>query len=261
MRTVAIDGYLGWVTPQLISEALFCKNLRGARPEVRPDIVINWGKSNPDLAPGAWVNSPDAISLSADKAASLDALFPAEIPVPAYTRSPISAYFWYRDGSNVFGKSDKKSRDGTNITLFLQSERLTRLQFLQKAEDANIQLLTKQFFCDKEIRVHVAFGEILGWAEKVRSRNLEGHTPEDILRGRYIRSYSTGWLMKVAHGALPADIEEASIRAVNTLGLDFGAVDIRIKGRRFVILEVNSAPGLEGSVFLGKYVEAFKKAI
>jgi D-alanine-D-alanine ligase-like ATP-grasp enzyme len=51
---------------------------------------------------------------------------------------------------------------------------------------------------------------------------------------------------------------EHSISAVNTLGLDFGAVDLIVaKDGRVYVLEVNTAPGIEG-ITLEKYVKAFQ---
>jgi glutathione synthase/RimK-type ligase-like ATP-grasp enzyme len=48
---------------------------------------------------------------------------------------------------------------------------------------------------------------------------------------------------------------------IGALGLDFGAVDIlRTPDEVFKVIEVNTAPGVEGTT-LQRYVDAFKKVI
>jgi D-alanine-D-alanine ligase-like ATP-grasp enzyme len=50
--------------------------------------------------------------------------------------------------------------------------------------------------------------------------------------------------------------------AIINLGLDFGAVDIiyNEKNNRWVVLEVNTAPGLSGET-LNRYVEMIKELV
>ena len=51
-----------------------------------------------------------------------------------------------------------------------------------------------------------------------------------------------------------------AVNAVKALGLDFGAVDIiyNEKENQYYVLEVNTAPGLEGTTLI-KYAERFSK--
>jgi len=51
-----------------------------------------------------------------------------------------------------------------------------------------------------------------------------------------------------------------ALAAVSALGLDFGAVDIIYNEHenQYYVLEVNTAPGLEGTT-VEKYAEAFAK--
>lgn len=61
-------------------------------------------------------------------------------------------------------------------------------------------------------------------------------------------SYRNGFAFELVHtDAVPRGAVEAASLAVNSLGLDFGAVDIlQGKDGRFYVLEVNTAPGVEG---------------
>src|SRR5690606_28831158 len=99
----------------------------------------------------------------------------------------------------------------------------------------------------------------------------DGGTGRRTLHQRVVRSLDNGWVH--AHDALhlPGDfrqvISDASIRAVEALGLDFGAVDIIAQfGKKytdklygFAVLEVNTAPGLANQVTLEAYTNEIKR--
>ena len=61
------------------------------------------------------------------------------------------------------------------------------------------------------------------------------------------RNYDNGWVFKlVPRLNRIRQITDASAKAVDTLGLDFGAVDVLLTPEdRAVVLEVNTAPGIE----------------
>lgn len=62
------------------------------------------------------------------------------------------------------------------------------------------------------------------------------------------RNYHNGWTFQlVASDRVPRGAVEQAVKAVEALGLDFGAVDV-LHGldNKFYVLEVNSAPGVEG---------------
>ena len=73
-----------------------------------------------------------------------------------------------------------------------------------------------------------------------------------------IRNSANGWVYCRDDIITPhPDIGRAAIRAVNVLGLDFGAVDVgwNEHNQEPSVYEVNTAPGLEGTT-LDKYFEA-----
>jgi glutathione synthase/RimK-type ligase-like ATP-grasp enzyme len=107
----------------------------------------------------------------------------------------------------------------------------------------NAPLYTKQLAIKGEYRVHVFNGEVIDYQKKrKREEAIEnGDIAEDI------RNINNGWVY--------------SIRATRALGLNFGAVDIiRDINRRSYILEVNTAPGLEG-LTLVNYTNAIRKSL
>lgn len=100
-----------------------------------------------------------------------------------------------------------------------------------------------------EFRIHV-FQKPDGEFIVIRAgRKVPG--PEGIKRPEWVRSWDLGWRLAYngpRKGELPKGLREEAKKAVQALGLHFGAVDIGIteEGARPLVLEVNRAPGLEG---------------
>ena len=77
-----------------------------------------------------------------------------------------------------------------------------------------------------------------------------------------VRTHPNGWIY-IRQGD-EEDLNAAAIEAVAALGLDFGAVDICTKrrgdSRQVYVLEVNTAPGLEGQT-LAAYTDAIERQL
>lgn len=92
---------------------------------------------------------------------------------------------------------------------------------------------------DREYRVWVYRNAHLGTYEKVKVRAG---------RAGFGRNYRNGYAFQlVSKDAVPRDAVRLGQEAIRALGLDFGAVDI-IHGEdgKYYVLEVNSAPGVQG---------------
>jgi glutathione synthase/RimK-type ligase-like ATP-grasp enzyme len=92
-----------------------------------------------------------------------------------------------------------------------------------------------------EYRVWIYRRRHLGTYEKVLAH------PE--LKRRMIgRNHKNGYAFQLVHEAnIPRTAVEMAIRSVGALGLDFGAVDVLLgRDGKFYVLEVNSAPGVQG---------------
>ena len=110
----------------------------------------------------------------------------------------------------------------------------------------------------EEFRCHVVQGKVVDTQRKARRRDV----PDSAVDWQ-IRNHQNGFVYAregVEAWAANDKLSDAAIRTISTIGLDFGAVDIiyNEKGQRFYVLEVNTAPGLEGQT-IGTYATAFQR--
>lgn len=104
----------------------------------------------------------------------------------------------------------------------------------------------------KEFRVHVAFGQVIDVQAKRKRIDFSGEV------NFAVRNHDNGWVYCRENIEEPADLRDQALRSISALGLDFGAVDIIYNQHynKCYVLEVNTAPGLEGTS-VTKYTEAF----
>lgn len=122
-------------------------------------------------------------------------------------------------------------RGGTDIAVVTQADESEwRLR-------AGWTYFTSRIPIQRELRVWMFRGRQLGTYEKRMVR------PEQFLRPG--RNHDNGFSFDRVRGGVPGATEVADA-ALTALGLDFGAADIlETPDGRFVVLEVNTAPGIE----------------
>jgi glutathione synthase/RimK-type ligase-like ATP-grasp enzyme len=105
----------------------------------------------------------------------------------------------------------------------------------------------------EEYRVHVAFGHIIDVQRKGRNRDV----PDEDVNWQ-VRNHGNGFIYMRGGVDIPDCCRSLALAAVESLGLDFGAVDVIWNEHedRWYVLEVNTAPGLSGTT-LEKYADAF----
>ena len=111
-----------------------------------------------------------------------------------------------------------------------------------------------------EYRVHVFKGQII---DVVQKKKLS--TEQRELRGiggdvnPYIRNHENGYIFAREDISYPDSVKTVALNAIEDLQLDFGAVDVVVSGYSggAFVLEVNTAPGIEGTT-VEKYVEAIE---
>lgn len=116
----------------------------------------------------------------------------------------------------------------------------------------NAPLYTKYVKKTYECRIHVFNGSVID--AQIKKRRADAEETNNL-----VRNIHTGWVYCREGFEAPEAGKQLAIQACAALGLDFGAVDLIYNQHynQFYILEVNTAPGLEGTT-LANYVKAIK---
>lgn len=142
---------------------------------------------------------------------------------------------------NFIGRADGKSQ-GRGMYLYRPGQALRT--------DVTHDFFVEELPYLREYRLHVFGGQIILSANKIVPYNFRG----------IARNHKNGCTIKPGIVKnMPKEAAEMAVRAVDAVGLDFGAVDVfETPGGVPYILEVNTAPGLEFKASIAAYVEAFK---
>lgn len=212
-------------------------------------IIINWGVATmPDNLRGARrvLNSFDAVNRAGNKLAAFQAM-PTEICVP-FTTERRQAERWLRnDGAPVCVRHQLRGAAAEGLEVIEPGT--------AGVDIPNAPLYTRYIPKKEEYRVHVVNGEAVDIQKKI----LRPGTDPNGVNFR-VRNLANGFVF-VRNTAQPApDVVSAAVQAVEALDLDFGAVDViyNNKQRTAFVLEVNTAPGLEGQT-VENYARAFER--
>lgn len=231
-----------------LSEALKAKRIRHQNSNYRGGIdkvVINWGSPNlpPEVLKSNVLNFPECVALAINKLDFFNNLRLGDTRTPPFTSNPETAKTWLKEGKTVVARTMLRASAGRGIVL------------MNKPEDfVQAQLYTEYVKKADEYRVHVFNGEVLDYQRKARNTEVS----DDEVNWQ-IRTHDNGFIYMREGVQPPQDVINQAISAVKDLDLDFGAVDViwNAKKQEAYVLEVNTAPGLEGTT-LQKYTEAFK---
>jgi len=210
------------------------------------DLIVNWGHAI-DMYPvygPRWLNHPDHVRLARDKLMTFRALAHHEVPTVEWTTEAQTAMDWRTADSVVYERHSLTGQGGAGIVVRQPSPGF--------CDVSPAPLYTRQFKAKHEYRVHVVRDCVVDVQKK---RRREG-TPVAL-----VRNLANGYVYCRGGVVAPESVLKAAKDSVAALGLDFGAVDILCteKGEARV-LEVNTAPGLEGTTVV-KYAEALRQVI
>lgn len=208
-------------------------------------MFINWGGRGIDTSGGRkTINNSAALAVASNKLSTFQKLKDVDgIRIPTWTNDRAVAQQWIADGITVVCRTSLSGHSGAGIVLATTVDQLVTAPLY-------VQYVKKQ----KEFRIHVAFGEVIDVQEKRKRRDL----PEEFSTNYQVRNHHTGWVYCREDIQEPAELRQMGISTVKVLELDFGAVDIiwNEKRNECSVLEVNTAPGLEGAT-VDKYSQAF----
>lgn len=227
-----------------LSEELGYKVLRTTNPAfMKRHTIINWG-SSVEFDAKRLINPPSMVEIASDKLATFCMLQMEEFKdMPEWHVKKERALKWINEGHTVYCRTLLNSKEGRGIVIATKPE-----------EVVDAPLYTKRFVNGREYRVHVAFGEAIQVVQKKKRVGADVN-PQ-------IRS-NNGWVFaRNLDHPVPACVVNAAIKAVNLLGLDFGAVDVvySVKNDKACVLEVNTAPGID-QTSATIYAKAFAKRL
>jgi glutathione synthase/RimK-type ligase-like ATP-grasp enzyme len=181
------------------------------------------------------------VGLASNKIRTFSTWANAGVSCPEWTTDPNVAHTWYDDGNTVFARTRLQGHSGDGIIILDGSN-----------DFVMAPLYTKYIKKKKEFRVHVFNKKVIDIQEKRRSMGSDA--------GFLIRNHANGFVFCRDDIVEPSDLRDVAIQAVTSLGLDFGAADIIYNEHynKCYALEVNTAPGLEGTT-LQSYINKFKE--
>ena len=237
-------------TARALARAMGLRVRNPARHEIRRgSTCISWGYTGPTDFAGKVINAPNAVAQASDKIVTFRTLQEVGVPTVPYTTDPEEALAWHNDRKTIYARTLTRGAKGRGIIVVRPDDPLTMDNI------RGTPLFTRFIKCDYECRVHVVNDQVIDFAQKKRKR-LDNPHP---LR-YWIRNHDTGWVFAREGFDPHVNVLTTGRWAVNALGLDFGAVDVRVKGDKSYVLEVNSAPGLEGTT-LDTYADALKEML
>ena len=237
------------------------------------DTLVNWGYSGtlPEhlLGAGCWINHPTNVRVASNKLTCFEALRRSGIPIPDFTVSRGLAECWLNGEAleddeegkpcDVVCRHTLNGHSGEGIEIVDKVNTIIDKNINPTEEDfkvlPNAPLYVKYIPKRHEYRAHV----LPGGATIIRQKLRNPEVPSENVDWR-VRSHGNGFIFAQELTFKPEGIETIAEEAVDSLNLEFGAVDIIYNEKRnqVYVLEVNTAPGLEGST-LDLYSGAFKK--
>lgn len=211
------------------------------------DVIINWGCSDSQYSRSrgvTWLNHPDIVRTKQHKLQQYQKFTP-NVPTVEWTTDKAQVCQWLTRGKTVYCRVRGASFGGRGIQVITGEKR--RAYTPESIPDAEVYTL--KFSARREYRVHVFCDKAIDVTQKRRRNGADSAA---------VRSFGNGYVF--CHDNVeqyPQSMVDACRSAVTALGLQFGAVDVLLKDDgTCAVLEVNSAPGIEGTTY-----EKYKVAI
>lgn len=226
-----------------LAAAMGIKRLKheGSKYKGKPDkTVINWGSSSvPDeVKKSKILNHPSVISVCADKLKFFKALSGQGVTIPDWTDDYDQAIKWVSDGHTVCARTVLSGHSATGLVLMDKDNPKTFVK---------APLYTKYVPKKDEYRVHVVSGQVIDVQRKaLRNGWLEEHGDNVNYK---VRNLANGFVYVREGFTAPKQVTEEALKAMAILKLDFGAIDVIFNAKKDTayVLEINTAPGLEGT--------------
>lgn len=234
---------------------------------VRDAFVINFGVHPNDTNVAVNCNQPRSVEVASDKAQAFQVMSEAGVSVVPFSDNPFDVIEqcpeYNLEGQptrTVVARTLTRASEGRGIEMID-----CNVDGTARSTVVNAPLYTAYIPKHAEYRVHVGHAsDVYGYGViDITKKARRTDVPDDQVNWR-IRNYDNGFTfaregIDLAEPTVQRVIDQAK-RAVQALGLDFGAVDVVVQSNRersVYVLEVNTAPGMEGTT-LERYVQYFR---
>lgn len=209
----------------------------------RRPYVINWGTTHGLNGAADLLNTNEAVTTARDKLLTFNKLKENGFEnIPAFWTQPPADD--ERGKEIILERHSLTGQSGSGIVVKRVGETLARCPLY-------VKYVRKQ----REFRVHVFRGQAVAVQEKRRESDAEQDRDQKL-----IRNHGNGWVFCVLEVQEPDGLRDTAVRAVDALGLDFGAVDMILgKDDKLYVLEVNTKPGLSSPTILDSYANAIHR--
>lgn len=229
-----------------LANALGTKRLKNEGAIINKSF-INWGASKikREIHPDVGIfNHPKAVAIASDKLMTFMCLDQI-VNIPDYTTDMVEAQEWLNAGTTIVERHTLTGHSGEGVRLVEFDGELS----------PDAKLYVKYIKKQDEYRLHVFDFEVFFIQRKARALDV----PDDKVNWQ-VRNHANGFIYANQEVDVPVHVKHMAIEAIQTVQLDFGAVDIIYNAHqnKYYVLEINTAPGLFGTT-LDKYVEKFKE--
>lgn len=230
-----------------LKKAINAKTIKLVGSKYKPKsnhVVVNWGSSSfvnttNTFYPGIVLNYPLNVRMVANKLGFFQQN-PCQEHLVSWTTNKQDVLKWVDEGNTVLARTKLTGHSGEGIIKITTPEEIV---------DAPLYTLYKRKV--DEYRVHVFNGQVIDVVKKLVPKDLAGNIDYQI------RTHANGWIFAREGVDLKLDAVDMAIKQVQGMGLFFGAVDMIYNAHedRFYVLEINTAPGLEGTT-VSRYADA-----
>jgi len=194
------------------------------------DFIINWGASDCPFNGRTVANQPDAIEPVSNKLKCFQTMKEADVSIPR---------FWTRkedipdDAFPVMCRTKLQGHSGEGIVVAEKREQLVDAplftQYIKKKDEYRVHCLRKP---REDVKPFIT-------QRKARRRDVEEINFK-------VRNLANGFVY-VLDEQPPKNVLDEAIKALESTGLAFGAVDViwNQHQQKAYVLEINTAPGLE----------------
>jgi len=160
--------------------------------------------------------------------------------IPEYTTDMAVARQWIVEGYMVVERHVLWGSGGKGIRLVVNEESLTPAPLYTRYQQKK-----------EEYRIHCADGaDGMIFDMQMKRRRHEHENPN-----WSVRNHKNGFIYAREEMVVPKDVKEQAILCFYRTGLNFGAVDViwNADQKKAYVLEINTAPGLEGTTLENYY--------